>query len=477
MSSNRFRDLILPGLLIAVGLVLRVRQWWCFEFKDDQARSILNSLCALREAFLIPHGMAGSTGFPNPPGANVIFGALSVFGTSPGYFAGWFVFFSVLTVGMAWLVFRRTLETEAALWGTAFLAAMPMLVWNSSNFWGPNLLPLMMLGILYCLTRFWESGHGRYWFGAGFLAVAAGWAWHLSGFFLLPFIGWLGWRRKVRLRVWVGLGAATLALLGPWLYFLIFRWDGEMLKTTVPFGEKIAAWIFHNFGWCGTLFFRDYFPPGELGAAAAAVAGAPWFGWVLLLGGALIFWGAVAAVFVPPLKPEEKAPVMISLALGFGLTVPLLYLLLGLRIHFHYLTVLAPAAAAIAGFGMARMPRKLRLVCGTAGLGCMLLLTALFQQEMLRGGGHPYEFGPSGNYLTAVAAELDAVAAGRPLSLKIIPETPAAGRKLDPVAALYIFDRHMVPDGIPAVLVIGWDEHGRCFRHRLLLPEGVRPAL
>ena len=280
MERNRLLNSVLPVLLIAAGLVLRVRQWWCFEFKDDQARSILNSLCALREALLIPHGMAGSTGFPNPPGANVIFGALAVFGTSPGYFAGWFVFFSVLTIGVAWLVFRRTLEKEAALWGTTFLAAMPMLIWNSSNFWGPNLLPLMMLGILYWLSRFWESGRSRYWFGAGFLAVAAGWAWHLSGFFLLPFIGWLGWRRKVRFRVWMGLGAATLALLGPWLYFLLFRWDGEMLKTQVPFAEKISAWIFHNFGWCGTLFFRDYFPPGELGTAVTEAAGSPWLGWV-----------------------------------------------------------------------------------------------------------------------------------------------------------------------------------------------------
>ena len=70
--------------------------------------------------------------------------------------------------------------------------------------------------------------------------------------------------------------------------------------------------------------------------------------------------------------------------------------------------------------------------------------------------------------------ELEEKAGGRQLSLKIIPETPEAGKKLDPVAALYVFDRFMSSDGVPGVLIIGWDDRARCFRHRLWLQESVR---
>ena len=44
---------ITGGILILAGLILRLRQLACFEFKDDQARLVINGLCALRDMFLV----------------------------------------------------------------------------------------------------------------------------------------------------------------------------------------------------------------------------------------------------------------------------------------------------------------------------------------------------------------------------------------------------------------------------------------
>ena len=84
--------------VILGGMLLRLRQWQCFEFKDDQARLVLDSICALREGFMIPHGAISSFGLPLPPYGNILFGLFSIFGTSTFFFAGIFVAVSLLTL-------------------------------------------------------------------------------------------------------------------------------------------------------------------------------------------------------------------------------------------------------------------------------------------------------------------------------------------------------------------------------------------
>ena len=77
-------------LLIVSGMLLRLRQLSAFEFKDDQARTLINAVCAVRDGFLVWHGQPGSNGLPNPPGAPILLGFGALFRQDAFFFAALF---------------------------------------------------------------------------------------------------------------------------------------------------------------------------------------------------------------------------------------------------------------------------------------------------------------------------------------------------------------------------------------------------
>lgn len=450
--------LVLAAIILG-GILLRVRQWQCFEFKDDQARAVLDSICALREGFLIPHGAISSFGLPLPSHGNILLGVFCIFGTSTFFFAGLFLAASLLTLPVCFWICRRLYDPATALRATAFLAATPVMIWNSSNVWGPNFLPLFTLIFLYGTIRYLETGRERLWV----LAAAAGFfgfvMWHLSSGFLAPILFYVAWRRKLRWRTFFATSAAALLLLLPWLWFLAFRWNRETSFLAHEPGDKFTAFVRELLYLGNAGFFHNYFPSGsylaEFGnrtAAAIAVGAGVVFGW---LGVGLFCW-----------KRRWADRDIVLVAIGLGL--PVLFFALGIRVYYHYLQVSLVPFILIAVIGYARVRPGMRSALFGVVFGSFLLLTSLMQTKMIRGNGHYDEFGPSGNYLESIAAGFDREFAGRPLSLQVIALSPEARKKLDPIAVLYIFDRHMRPEGEARMLGIGFDPVEQRYFHLLL---------
>ena len=445
--------------LIVAGLLFRLLQLGCYEFKDDQARTALNALCALRDGLLIAHGQPGSTGIPNPPGAPILLAIPAVFGTGSLTFAITFTLLSLLTVVLAWLLLRRVVPERTAWYVAILLAASPQLIWHSSNVWGPTLLPLHVLIMIFCLLRYRNGGSPWYWVAAGLSAGIAAWAWHLSAIFLLPSLLITARRRCPALRFWVILAILGLALFVPWFWFLAFIWEPEITPMPSPWWDKLLAWIVEP-GRMGTLFFFDeYTPARSLVYRVASLLHLPlWLTGGLFALSCLPLWcGLIAAI------DKCRRDALVRLAFALILPVVICYLLLCLRLHQHYLAVIYPALLTAAATGLTQLPERTARQLILAGTVPALMVTLALQLSFCRAGGDWYEFGPSGNFLEAAAAELDTCSPGTPLNVTIVPGSPAADKKLDDIAVNFIFWRHQVPDGLPVKLVIDWRD-GRFVR-------------
>ena len=119
--------------------------------------------------------------------------------------------------------------------------------------------------------------------------------------------------------------------------------------------------------------------------------------------------------------------------------------------------------SAAAATGLTQLPERTARQLILAGTVPALMVTLALQLSFCRAGGDWYEFGPSGNFLEAAAAELDTCSPETPLNVTIVPGSPAADKKLDDIAVNFIFWRHQVPDGLPVKLVIDWRD-GRFVR-------------
>jgi len=446
-------DLFAGGALLLAGLILRFRQLGCFEFKDDQARSVLNGLCALRDGFMVFAGQPGSTGIPNPAGGTVLCGVIALFGTSPIVFAAAFTVLSVLTaVGVHWAM--KDLIGVPRAWTCAVLAAVsPVLVWNASNLWGPGLLIFPAAVYLRELALYIDGKSPRGLVWAGLAAALGAWIFHLSAFFLFPGMICAVLRRRPNWRDFAALVGIGAVLFGPWLYALVFQWDHTTSSLPVTWSERIGAWFWNLAATGDGLFFFEYFPREEWPVGMAVLA------------------GLSAALFLLPvalgcrrLRETGTADRMALLLAG---SIPLLYLALGLRIHPHYLMVIMLPVFVLASRGYEKMPRAFARGL-LAATGVLLLgITLFWQNKVLAGNGHWREFGPSGNYLEAIAAELDGPTVW---SLKVVAADERAKTKLDPISTVYIFDRHMQKGGAPKLLILRWDGETGRFRHEILPP-------
>ena len=445
-------DWFLGVPILLAGIALRLLSLGCYEFKDDQARTALNALCALRDGLLIAHGQPGSTGIPNPPGAPILLAGAAIFGTGSLTFAVTFTLLSILTVGLVWLLLRRVTSERTAWYAAILFAACPAFIWNASNLWGPNLLPLHAVVMLWCLCRWEDGGSPWYWFAAGMTAGVAAWAWHLSAIFLLPALLVTARRRMPPLRCWVGLAAAGLALFAPWFWYLAFIWEPEIVPMPSSWQDKLAAWVVEPGRMDNLFFFAGYLPLGDCLERLGAAIGAPaWAALLLAALSCLPFWcGLVRAL------AKNDGDRLVRPVLAMVIPAAIGYLLLRLRLHQHYLMVIAPALMIAAAAGLTRLPPRMARALLLAGCLPALAVTLAMQLSFRRAGGDWYEFGPSGNFLEAVATELDAVAPGTPLDVEVAAGSETAGRKLDFIATSYVFWRHQTPGGLPLRLVIDW---------------------
>ena len=454
LPENR-TELIAGGLLILGGLILRLRQLSCFEFKDDQARLVINGLCALRDMFLVFAGQPGSSGIPNPAGGTILAGLMALVGTDARFFAAGFTLLSCLTVFGVWWALQGILSKQRAWWCTVWVAVSPVLIWNASNLWGPGLLIFLTAWFLRGCVQHVEQKRKWAFVQAGTAAALGAWLFHLSALFLFPGMIYAMVRRRPAWKDFAVLGVIGVILFGPWIYTLIWVWDHKTMPMVFPWSEKIAAWFIHLAGFGNGTFFLNYFPVAEWPVPVLAAAG---ISALLVLG--------LFACGVPRWRRAGEAD---RIAILLTVFIPVMYLIFGMRLFPHYLMViLLPCCVLASG----AFDRKVQWIGNTAVIAgfLMLAVTVFWQNKVIAGNGHWMEFGPSGNYLEQVAAELDNKYYGT-ISVQIVAADEKAKKKLDPISTLYIFDRHMQKDKLPCFLVFSWDEKAQQFRHQVVFPK------
>ncbi len=441
----RSRDEFLCGvILIAAGIALRLRQLACFEFKDDQARLVLNGLCALRDLFCVTFSQPGSSGIPNPAGGAIFAGVIALFGTSPMTFAAGFVLLSILTIAGVYWALLPVLGRQRTWFCTVLTGISPVLIWNASNLWGPGLLIFFTALFLRGIARYTGGGNRMELILAGTASALGAWIFHLSALFLFPGMIYAAVKRKPCRKELLALTGIGLLLFGPWINGLLFRWDHVTHTLPSSVGEKLQAWIWNLASFGNGLFFREYFPfpewPGNVIAAAVCSA---------CLAALLFYLGVRHRIRN---RAEQTALLLTAV-------VPVLYLLLGFRVYPHYFMVILLPVNGLCARGLMQFPGRLRCMVLILTGAAMLGVTLYWQNRVLKGNGHWYEFGPSGNYLESIASELD----GDTIWNLRITADNKAGRKLDPIAATCIFDRHMQKNGTPKRLILRWNDAERKF--------------
>ena len=446
---------ITGGILILAGLILRLRQLACFEFKDDQARMVINGLCALRDMFLVTAGQPGSSGIPNPGGGVILAGIMAFFGTGAWIFAAGFALLSILTVFGVWWALQGVISTRRAWWCTVFIAVSPVLMWNASNLWGPGLLIFFTALFLRGCVQHVEKGRKWAFVQAGTAAALGAWLFHLSALFLFPGMIYAMIRRRPGWKDFTVLAVVGAILFGPWIYTLMWVWDHRTMPMVFPWSEKIAAWFLQLGGFWNGMFFLNYFPLDEFPVIALIIAG------LSLITGGLLF-----AMGIPRWRNAGEAD---RIALLLTISIPVLYLVLGMRIYPHYLMVILLPCCVLASGAFERKGRWVFPAASAAGI-LMFAVTLFWQNKVISGNGHWMEFGPSGNYLEKIAAELDNKYYGT-VSIRVVAADEKAKKKLDPISTVYIFDRHMQDGKLPCMLVLSWDEKVQQFRHQVLFPK------
>ena len=177
-----------------------------------------------------------------------------------------------------------------------------------------------------------------------------------------------------------------------------------------------------------------------------------WIGALLLTCSGIWLWSTLAL----RLKHCRKLGRIEQLCLVSVAVILAIYLLLRVKMEYHYMMVLAIPLMMLAAKGTLQIPRRIRWIvpfcCGLLLLG----ITFTIQSRVIRHHGDPREFGPSGNFLEQAAADLDRT--GIVWNIRIVPLNDRAGKKLDPIAGLVIFDRHMAEGGKPGLLVVDYTD-------------------
>ncbi len=447
-------ELMCGGGLILAGLILRLRQLCCFEFKDDQARLVINGLCALRDMFLVFAGQPGSSGIPNPAGGTILAGVIALFGTDAVVFAAGFALLSCLTVFGVWWVLLDILGRRRAWWCAVLTAVSPVLVWNASNLWGPGLLIFLVAWFIRGCVLHVEDPDAKWALVQAGLAAALGaWLFHLSCLFLFPGMVYAMIRRRPEWKSLAALAGIGLVLFSPWLYVLLFQWDGKTMPMVFPWSEKICAWFSNLACFANGAFYLDYFPFAE------------WPVPILLAAGLTVILTAV--LFAAGAARWRRAGEADRIALLLTVSIPVLYLVLGLRLYPHYLMVILLPCILLAS-GCLELPSR-KWAWKTIVLTGILMLgiTVFWQNRVIAGNGHWLEFGPSGNYMESIAAELDGPTVW---SLQVFAADEKAKKKLDPISTMYILDGHMQETARPNTLVLEWDGRNQRFTHRFSVP-------
>ncbi|MCX5714966.1 MAG: hypothetical protein NT033_09275, partial [Candidatus Omnitrophica bacterium] len=216
------------------------------------------------------------------------------------------------------------------------------------------------------------------------------------------------YRKSIEKKFFVSAAFFTLIVFSPYIYYLLFKCGIRSLPNLMRHATIMTRFdiFIEHLGMSSFDFFRYYFG-GDFNMILAKVAGP--FRFVLYPFSCLLMvffaigsflylrWIIKTKRFFSEDKEEVKnCPVVFQIAGFITLLVTLGYMFSLPRVYPHYLIILFPAQAIIAGFAANRLwllPGARVIIIG-AILSTLLLLcgTLIF----LKGsGGHPREYGPN----------------------------------------------------------------------------------
>lgn len=387
--QSRSAAAVIALLGIALAALLRGSELGCFEFRFEQAMAVLNGLDMPGKYFLINHGMVSSVGFPNGPGLYYLTGIFALLGCREVIdFVAATLIWSLAAAPLLWYGLRK--EPVIAPLAALFLGAAPALILLSTNLWAQVYMPLWGVGIYLLARRAERHADVRSWIGAVLLAIAGGLV-HLSSFFVLPGLLWIFLRQKFRWRCFAWTAAGGLAMLAPWLWYLVANWKPQ--RFTDPSGgwRKLGFMLWEYFGAFGGGYLQEYYSWNLTEPLESALSrpGA----WLIVALTLILPWIGVGRAILDcrrgnALSAEARtAWILTGSVLGC-------YLLLWIHVYYFYLFLPAPFLAVLAADGFARFRQPwLRLGIPGVWAAAALLLVGTMLADVNRAGGHPREYG------------------------------------------------------------------------------------
>jgi len=171
----------------------------------------------------------------------------------------------------------------------------------------------------------------------------------------------------------------AIAALGSWRRAIHLAW--------YPIGA-VVAFVLASWGSTGTWFVTSgFFEPNNPARGnpwlaldqvveGASQLGGSWLLWLGLAGAVACLATAVQrAVAASPTRWQEAARALVPLSLAAAAALPLYAFSSGHPIRIRYMTAVVVAAAAIAAFALARLPRRLQPAAAAACLAAAVLIT------------------------------------------------------------------------------------------------------
>lgn len=407
--SNKLRLGLLILILLGATFVRLYRIAATQTFLEDEGRDMLIVHRMLETKLPVLLGPQTSTGnmYLGPMYYYIITPSLMLSGGDPVGPAIFIALTGILTVYLLYVFGRRWFGALGGFVAGALYAFLPYPVAFTRNSWNPNLVPLIMLLLIYLTSRIKLSEHKWqwpvFWFGilAGILMQLHYMA--LVGLGALGIYIIINNYRELK-KLLVALGYGLLGMLTSLAPFILFELRNNFINSRALVGfvtgttEKNISFDQSAFGWWHNVT-KTYTSllSGQLGANSFHPEGASLIIGVVFL--ILIFVSIVSYHKLENLRLLLVTFIVSSLVLGFYQD----------RIHLHYLGFMLPVIYLIIG-GLTQLPRVRFVVLGLA-----MLLLAYTTPTLLR----YISSGPTHQVLKAemVADYIKSRAAGRPYNV------------------------------------------------------------
>ena len=193
-------DFFYLAFILLIAAALRLLNLDYAEFKGDEANNLFSALPIITRGRLPLAGIESSIGTFNPPIFSYLLAIPLFFSRNPVVATGFVGVVNCLSVAALYLLCRRFFNARTARIATLLFAINPWAVFYSRKIWQQDLLPLFVVGFLFCVLTVATEKRGPALICA-FAFLAAATQLHLSSVYLIfvlvivlisqrPGVGW-----------------------------------------------------------------------------------------------------------------------------------------------------------------------------------------------------------------------------------------------------------------------------------------------